>query len=99
MAKDEVIERFKHPLLKPVLDFAGVWFRHAEGICSHDPLAAAAIFDDKICGFEAGEITVELQSERLAGLTYFEKKENGRHQAALTVDKERFFKHYFGLFE
>jgi len=28
MRRDEVERRFRHPLLRPVLDFAGYWFKH-----------------------------------------------------------------------
>ena len=80
-----------------MLDFAEVWFQRADAITFHDPLAAATIFDETICGFERGRVDVELVSERLAGLTYWTADAAGPHEAALTVDSQRFFEHYFGM--
>jgi purine nucleosidase len=93
-----VRERFQAPLLRPVLDFAEVWFERAETITFHDPLAAVTIFDNGVCGFERGQVDVELASDRLAGLTYWKADANGRHEVALTVDAPRFFVHLFSFF-
>jgi purine nucleosidase len=92
-----VRERFQTSLLRPVLDFAEVWFQHADTITFHDPLAAATIFDDSICGFARGEVEIELASKHLAGLTHWAASSQGRHEVALTVDPQRFFDHYFSV--
>jgi len=98
MPADEVRKRFQAPLLRPVLDFAEVWFQHAKQITFHDPLAATTIFDDGICGFEAGTVTVELTSSKLAGMTHWDSTDaSPRHEVALTVDSDRFFEHYFSV--
>jgi purine nucleosidase len=94
---DEVRQRFQTPLLRPVLDFAEVWFRDRESITFHDPLAAATLFDDAICMFERGQVEVELASERLAGATYWTPHTGGPHEIALGVDPQRFFQHYFSV--
>ncbi len=94
-----VRERFQAPLLRPVLDFAEVWFKHADTITFHDPLAAVSIFDDQVCGFKQGQVDVELASARSAGLTYWTPKADGPHEVALTVDAPRFFDHYFSFFK
>ncbi len=100
MPADEVRQRFTAPLLRPVLDFAEVWFKHAGTITFHDPLAAATIFDDTICGFEPGRVEIELKSDRLAGATiWYPKAEGGHHQVATSVQPARFFEHYFGFFK
>lgn len=100
MPAAEVRKKFTAPLLKPVLDFAEVWFQHVEKITFHDPLAAATIFDDTICGFETGHVDVELKSDRLAGMTLWTPgKDKGHHEVALTVDAPRFFNHYFSFFK
>jgi purine nucleosidase len=100
MAADEVRKKFQVPLLRPVLDFAEVWFKHAERITFHDPLAATTIFDDKICAFEKGRVEVELKSDRLAGATlWYPNDEKGHHEVATKVDAARFFDHYFGFFK
>jgi len=50
----EVRRRFTAPLLRPVLDFAEVWFQHADRVTFHDPLAATTLFDPGICAFTRG---------------------------------------------
>jgi len=99
MPAAEVRQRFQKPLLKPVLDFAEVWFKDADRITFHDPLAATTIFDENICQFERGNIEVELTSPRLSGLTYWTPNKDGIHEAAMKVNAELFFKHYFSMFE
>jgi inosine-uridine nucleoside N-ribohydrolase len=95
----EVRERFRAPLLQPVLDFAEVWFHERPEITFHDPLAAATIFDPQVCGFTPGTVEVELASPRLAGLTYWRAGGDApAHEIALAVDRERFFQHYFSVF-
>lgn len=92
-----VRERFQIPRLRPVLDFAEVWFQQTEVITFHDPLAAATIFDDQLCGFERGQVTVELADAALAGQTRWTAAASGRHAAAFTVEAPRFFEHYFAV--
>jgi inosine-uridine nucleoside N-ribohydrolase len=100
MPASEVRQRFLHPLLRPVLDFAEVWFQHASTITFHDPLAATTIFNEQICQFERGNIEIELSSSRLAGLTYWSPQpDNGQHEVALHVRPELFFDHYFSFFQ
>jgi len=99
MDADEVRTRFRKPLLKPVLDFAEVWFKSARQITFHDPLAAATLFDDTICHFEKGTVDVELGSEPLLGLTHWTPGgAEALHEVALGVDSKRFFDHYFSTF-
>jgi len=101
MPSAEVRRRFEKKLLRPVLDFAEVWFSHAQDrITFHDPLAATTIFDEEICEFEAGNIDVELNSEKLAGFTFWNPDSKAaRHQVAKTVNSKRFFEHYFEQFD
>jgi hypothetical protein len=89
MPAPAVRERFQTPLLRPVLDFAEVWFEHADTLTFHDPLAAATIFDETICGFERGQIVVELGNEQLAGLTRWTADPQGAHEVALTVKPQQ----------
>ncbi|MGE5557292.1 MAG: nucleoside hydrolase [Bacillota bacterium] len=95
----QVKEKFSSGLLRPVLDFAKVWFEERETVTFHDPLAAATIFDDKICGFHRGNVEVELISPKLRGFTGWKADEKGRHEVALEVDAGRFFGHYFTVFD
>jgi inosine-uridine nucleoside N-ribohydrolase len=99
MAAAEVREKFRHPLLRPVLDFAEVWFKHAKTITFHDPLAGTTIFNDEICGFDRGRVEVELASPRLAGHTLWTADPAGLHEVALRVNAPAFFEHYFGFFK
>jgi purine nucleosidase len=100
MHAEEVKEKFQHKLLRPVLDFAKVWFEHRDTITFHDPLAAVSIFDEGVCTFKKGNIGVDLHSDYLKGYTYWdEDEENGKKEVALEVDKERFFKEYFSVFK
>ena len=98
MAAPEVRQRFQVPLLRPVLDFAEVWFNHVDHITFHDPLAAVTLFDETVCGFERGTVDVELKSEKLAGLTHWKADPEGPHEIALTVNSDRFFEKYFSVF-
>jgi purine nucleosidase len=101
LPSEEVRQRFQHKLLRPVLDFAEIWFRDAHPhITFHDPLAATTIFDNKICAFHPGNIEIELTSPRIAGFTYWDPTaKSPRHQVATSVDTARFFDHYFHNFK
>ena len=99
-----VRERFQPTLLRPVLDFAEVWFQHADQITFHDPLAATTIFDDRICSFQRGKVDVELKSDHVFGMTHWTNAKEGSsavdypHEVAFEVDPQRFFNHYFSMF-
>jgi purine nucleosidase len=99
MDAKEVRQRFQKGLLKPVLDFAEVWFRDRDVITFHDPLAATTIFNDAICGYTRGRVDIELASERLLGMTLWTPDTNGPHEVALKVDPQAFFSEYFSVFE
>lgn len=96
-----VTERFgRHRLLRPVLDFAEVWFRQVpDRIIFHDPLAAVTLFDAQQCAFERGDVHVELASGEDHARTFWTPKPDGRHEAATSVDAERFFDAYFSVFK
>jgi inosine-uridine nucleoside N-ribohydrolase len=98
LSADEVRANFQAPLLQPVLDYAEIWFKHAETLTFHDPLAAATIFDDQICQFQTGQVFVELEKADSIGKTHWHPDENGPHEVAATVDSKQFFEHYFQFF-
>ena len=99
MEAAEVRRRFTPLLLRPVLDFAEVWFAQRPHITFHDPLAATTIFDDQICTFQKGNVRVELDDPALLGKTHWVAGgAEARHEVADTVDPARFFEHYFGVF-
>jgi inosine-uridine nucleoside N-ribohydrolase len=103
MPAEQVREKFTTPLLKPVLDFAQIWFERASLLTFHDPLAATTIFEEGICHFHRGQVEVELASPRLQGLTYWEEdpaaNSDAWHEVALEVDSAKFFEHYFSVFK
>ncbi|MBN1864297.1 MAG: nucleoside hydrolase [Victivallales bacterium] len=88
----------RHELLRPVLDFSEIWFKHAGRITFHDPLTAVCLFDEGVCGFERGDVTVETAEGDRCGFTNWEKDPAGPHEVALTVDPDRFFDSYFKPF-
>lgn len=97
MAANEVRDRFRTGLLRPVLDFAEVWFKERNLITFHDPLAATTLFDDNICQFSRGQVTIELDNKATFGKTHWQDGQ-GKHEVAIGVDANRFFEHYFGFF-
>lgn len=98
MSSDEVRERFSDvPILEPVYDFSKVWFEERELLYFHDPLAAASLFSNSICDFETGAVEIELENEKLLGLTHFTPG-SGPHSVALQVNPESFFEEYFSVF-
>lgn len=92
-----VRESFAAPVLRPVRDFAEVWFRERETITFHDPLAAAAALDPAVCAFTRGDVTVELSDGEGRGITRFEPTPAGKHAAASSVDADRFFAGFFDV--
>jgi len=97
LQKDEILKRFNNGILETVLSFSGILDNTRESIVFHDPLAAAVIFNKDICRFEKGNVEIETKSERLEGLTYWTPDENGRNEAAFSVDRDMFFEHYFSV--
>lgn len=98
MSKEEINEEFTADILKPVVDFAGVFFEEIEKLTFHDPLAAATIFDEKICSFEKGIVEVELLSDKLKGMTYWNPNDKqGNHEVAFKVNGNEFFDHFFSV--
>ncbi|HAZ62692.1 MAG TPA: nucleoside hydrolase [Armatimonadetes bacterium] len=97
MAADAVRQRFSAAggALAPTLDFAEVWFRHAQVITFHDPLAATTVFESDLCEWARGQVRVELQGQHTGAVTVFGRSGEGPHQCAVNVDPQRFFDHYF----
>jgi purine nucleosidase len=94
---EEVRQRFKSPLLRPVLDFAEVWFKERNEITFHDPLAAATVFNDQICSFVRGQVEIELDNRKKLGKTNWQRYPEGPHEVALSVTPGKFFNHFFSV--
>jgi len=91
---EEVRDRFNSRLMEPVLDFAEVWFRGADRITFHDPLAAATIFDDGICRFRGG--CVEILPDGTNCLTLWRPGAGAMpHEVAVDVNVDAYFEHFF----
>lgn len=94
----ECRQRFRGGVLDVVAEMAEVWFGERRHITFHDPLAAAAVFDAGVCGYERGTVEVELASVRVPGMTHWRAEAKGPHRVAASVEPERFFERYFGVF-
>lgn len=99
LSREEVSRRFRHPVLQPVLDFAGVWFEEADVITFHDPLTAVSLFAPQVLTYARGQVHVELCNTARMGMTRLRRAENGPHEIAETVDVEAFFNAYFSVFD
>jgi inosine-uridine nucleoside N-ribohydrolase len=97
MSADEVRDRFTAPLLRPVLDMAEIWFAgFYPFITFHDPLAAAVIFEPDLCSYQAG--TVLLDKTDKPGKTIWQPGgPESPHEAAMAVDVDRYFEHFFKI--
>ena len=96
LAADEFRKRFSQGPLRIVLDMAEVWFKNRQQVIFHDPLAAVTVFEPDLCKYQQGLVTIELQSERLRGMTLFDRSPQQKpHQIAIDVDPDRFFNRYF----
>ena len=99
MNPEEVSKRFSHDLLKPIIDMSDIWFSEREKIFFHDPLAALTIFEDNVCTYSNGLVSIKRSMDRLDGITGLTENNNGPHSIATTVNKEIFFESYFRIFE
>lgn len=93
-----VQQKFSHPVLEPVKDFAKVWFEERELMTFHDPLAGVSIFEEDLLGYQRGRVDIELASKPLLGMTHFTPDPSGPHEIASEVNAQRFFDAYFAVF-
>ena len=95
----ETRRRFSdHPALRPVMDFAEVWFQRANQLYFHDPLAAMTIFEPKLCTFAHGDISIDMSDSSSSGRTTFVANKTGAHEVALTVDAPYCIERFFSAF-
>ena len=98
MNSDEFKQRFSKDIFKPLHDYAQHWYDYSHTVTFHDPLAAAAIFNEEICNYQRGYISIELIDTESAGITKWQHDDNGRHEIATDVNKNKFFEEYFSIF-
>jgi purine nucleosidase len=96
---NEARRRFQRGLLRPVLDLAEVWFRGADRIVFHDPLAAVSIFEPGVCRFDRGTVRVGIAGSAEPGRTSWAPSAGGPHEVAVAVDPQRFLEAFFGAFD
>ena len=96
MTTAKIEQHFTHPILEPVLEMYHTGDR--KYMTFHDPLAAVTLFDDSICDYERGTATVNRLKGRDDGAIDWSPNSNGPHNVAVTVDPNRFFDSYFGVF-
>ncbi len=99
MNSQEFKDKFSKEIFKPLQDYAQHWYDYSQTVTFHDPLAAAVIFNDEICEFEKGNVSMELNDNENAGFTNWQTDENGKHEIAVNVNKEKFFEEYFSVFK
>lgn len=101
MSAQEFREKFcRIDLFRPVLDFAEIWFQKWDGTTFHDPLAAATIFNDRLCAFEKGTVEVEISGEKSKGMLFWQAGgAEAKHEIALEVNSTQFFEHFFSVFQ
>jgi purine nucleosidase len=98
LTDQQVRETFTAPLLQPVLDFAEIWFAEFyPAITFHDPLAAAVIFEESLCSFERGKVTIDM-GEQMGKTIWKQDGPGAPHEVAISVDPERYFDHFFRVF-
>lgn len=99
LPQQRVRSLFQRGLLRMALHFAEVYFAHREYMVFHDPLAAATIFDETLCSFERGTVTVETEMGTERGRTNWDRDRFGAHEVAIDVQPKAFFDHYFKVFK
>jgi purine nucleosidase len=93
LTREEVCQKFQGPLLETIMLMANVFFTHSDRITFHDPLAATCVFNQDICKFIQGKVSVEPTN----GECSFESG-NGSDRVASTVDSSLFFNEFFRRF-
>jgi inosine-uridine nucleoside N-ribohydrolase len=99
MNSKEFTEHFSADIFKPLQDYAKHWYDYSHTVTFHDPLAAAVIFNERICKYEKGNVSIEMKDDENAGLTKWNPSPEGKHEIAVSVDQEEFFKEYFSVFK
>ena len=99
MPTREAIDRFVPPPLDCVADLARVYGRTSETTTFHDPLAGALIFEPDLCDYADGEVEIELAGPQPTGVTHWHPGGAETHRVAAAVNADRFFEHYFGVFQ
>jgi purine nucleosidase len=98
-APDVFYRQFDSWAFGPVNDYRDLWFNRKKDrreMIFHDPLAAACVFEEDLCTYETGDVSVDLKGERFFAATSFQAG-GGARRIAVEVDSERFFRHFFDV--
>ncbi len=90
----EAQESFKGKVMKPVMDFADTYFQMRDEMIFHDPLAAMCVFHPEICTYKKGNVKIDITNNNTLGRTLFDECDDGMHEIAVTVDRDKFFELY-----
>lgn len=96
LEKEKLSTQFNTQLMQAVADFGSAWLQDNE-MTFHDPLVAASLFEPDICTYQRGTIVVDENKENNLGMMAFELNDQGHCEIATSVDRERFFAHYFSI--
>lgn len=93
---ESAIDRFNKCQLPFLAAATAIWGKEQKPVTFHDPLAAAGIFRPDLLEFRPGQVSVELGSESLMGMTVFNARaKDACHQIAHAVNPYDFFDEYF----
>lgn len=94
----EQLKSSKTPLARKISESITIWRSYVQSIepdrkepilpVMHDPLAVATMIDSSIVEWRTGEVSVELNKDKIYGLTVFQEKDNGLHRYAYKVNSE-----------
>jgi len=70
-------------------------FTYHDCITFHDPLAAVSVFEQDVCSFLKGRVTINSISEDIPGKTFWEAQKPYLHEVASEVDTSLFYRHFF----
>ena len=86
------------PLARKISESIAIWQSYVQSVepdrllpilpVMHDPLAVATMIDSSIVDWRTGEVSVELNKDKIYGLTVFQEKDNGAHRYAYKVNPE-----------
>lgn len=89
MASSEVEQKFHKVGLSRVAKLVSIWSQTSPIVIFHDPLAGVCIFEPELFHWKPAEIKSK------AGFTFAHFQEKGKNLIAKSIDKEKFFEHYF----
>ncbi|SFT26618.1 nucleoside hydrolase [Paenibacillus sp. BC26] len=97
LGRSEKPDLFAAPVMRAVEDFGSPWLEQ-HVMTFHDPLAAACLFEPQLCVYERGSVEVDYtHADTFGQMTFHAGGTVGNHEIATTVDRTRFFEHYYSI--